>query len=204
MEHVWRCTRDLLDEEGGAFAEARHAVLALLRALADAQGERLGVMRTVLFRYLRETHPNHAPEDALPRFRLLHAMTNNGKNITCFEEQVGGRCAAPARLSAPAMSTGAFSPSDRSVSRRVVASDPAPAVASGVPAAFDQRGEVQRELAGRGRRARDRGGGVRRVLRPRIGGRGGRRRGAAGGRGLVLAAAAHRAARLRHHAGVHR
>lgn len=97
MERVWRCTRDLLEEEGGANAEARHAVLALLRALADSQGERLGVMRTVLFRYLRETHAGHAPDDAAPRFRLLHALTSNGKNIACFEEQVRGRSvAAPA------------------------------------------------------------------------------------------------------------
>lgn len=86
---MWSCTRDLLKEEGAASAEARHAVLSLLRALAEAQAEQPGIMRTVLFRYLRETHPGHAPEDAQPRFRLLHALTNNGKNIACFEEQIG-------------------------------------------------------------------------------------------------------------------
>lgn len=97
MERVWRCTRDLLDEES---AEARHAALALLRALADAQGERPAVMRTVLFRYLRDTHAGHAPDDAAPRFRLLHALTNNGKNVACFEEQVGPRPPRPAPVPA--------------------------------------------------------------------------------------------------------
>lgn len=105
MERVWRCTRDLLKEEGAAYAEARHCVLALLRALADAQGEQPGVMRTVLFRYLRETHPCHAAEDAPPRFRLLHALTNNGKNIACFEEQVSDRRAAAPRACRPGAST---------------------------------------------------------------------------------------------------
>lgn len=100
VERVWRCTRDLLEEEGASGMEARHAALALLRALAEAQAERLGVMRTVLFRYLRDTHPGHAPDDAMPRFRLLHALTNNGKNIACFEEQVG--IAAPHRPVSPA------------------------------------------------------------------------------------------------------
>lgn len=86
VERVWAATRDLLDEPSAA---SRHAALALLRALAEGQGERLGAMRTVLLAYLRASHPPPAPEDAPPRFRLLHALTDSGKNISCVEEQIG-------------------------------------------------------------------------------------------------------------------
>ncbi|XP_049869315.1 tuberin isoform X2 [Pectinophora gossypiella] len=86
VERIWRATRDLLEAES---VEARHAALALLRALAEGQAERLSIMRTVLFRFLRESHANRAPDDAPLRFKLLHTLTNTGKNITCFEEQIG-------------------------------------------------------------------------------------------------------------------
>ncbi|XP_072932345.1 tuberin [Epargyreus clarus] len=85
VEKIWGCTRDLLNDQN---VEARHAALGLLRCIAEGPAELL-MMRTILFKYLRETHPNHPPEDYQLRFKLLYALTNTGKNINCFEEQIG-------------------------------------------------------------------------------------------------------------------
>ncbi|KAI5634859.1 tuberin domain-containing protein [Phthorimaea operculella] len=89
VERIWRATRDMLDVNGSAGAEARHAALGLLRAICEGQADRLSVMRTVLFRYLTESHTRRPQEDEQPRFRLMYTLTNTGKNISCFEEQVG-------------------------------------------------------------------------------------------------------------------
>ncbi|XP_013168999.1 PREDICTED: tuberin [Papilio xuthus] len=86
VEKIWSCTRDLLEESN---VESRHAALCLLRRLAEGQDEQLLVMRTTLFHFLRVTHAAAAPEDGPLRFRLLHTLTNSGKNINCFEEQIG-------------------------------------------------------------------------------------------------------------------
>ncbi|XP_013143027.1 PREDICTED: uncharacterized protein LOC106106915 [Papilio polytes] len=86
VEKIWSCTRDLLEDSS---AESRHAALGLLRRVAEGQEEHLLVMRTTLFHFLRATHATAAPEDGPLRFRLLHTLTNSGKNINCFEEQIG-------------------------------------------------------------------------------------------------------------------
>lgn len=67
--------------------EARHTVLALLKNIAEGQTDML-VMRTVLFRFLRETHTSHPADDYVLRFKLLYSLTNTGKDIKCFEEEV--------------------------------------------------------------------------------------------------------------------
>lgn len=85
VEKIWSCTRDLLEDSN---AEARHAVLAMLRCIAEGQADYLQIMRTIMFHYLRDTHLTHAPEDTQLRFKLLHTLTNSGKNINCFEEEV--------------------------------------------------------------------------------------------------------------------
>lgn len=85
MEKLWTCTRDLL-EEGNV--EARHSALWLLRCVAEGQADHLQLMRTIMFRYLRETHTTRPPDDDPLRFKLLHTLTNTGKNINCFEEEV--------------------------------------------------------------------------------------------------------------------
>ncbi|XP_063361788.1 tuberin [Cydia amplana] len=83
-ERLWALMRDLLDD---GCAESRHTALWFLRCIAE--GQECAVMRTVLFRYLRETHAQHAAEDAPHRLSLLSTLTNAGKNIECFEEQIG-------------------------------------------------------------------------------------------------------------------
>ncbi|XP_050345799.1 tuberin isoform X3 [Nymphalis io] len=85
VEKIWSCTRDLLKDSN---VEARHTVLGLLRSIAEGQSELL-IMRTILFRYLQETHLNHPPEDYQLRFKLLYTLTNTGKDIKCLEEQIG-------------------------------------------------------------------------------------------------------------------
>lgn len=86
VEKLWSLTRDLLEESN---VEARHLALWFLRCLAEGQADYLTIMRTILFHYLRDTHAKHSPEDTQLRFKLLHTLTNSGKNINCFEEQVG-------------------------------------------------------------------------------------------------------------------
>ncbi|XP_037293673.1 tuberin isoform X2 [Manduca sexta] len=86
VEKLWSCTRDLLEDSN---TEARHAALWFLRCIAGGQADYLQIMRTIFFRYLRETHAAHPAEDSQLRFKLLHTLTNSGKNINCFEEEIG-------------------------------------------------------------------------------------------------------------------
>ncbi|XP_075973057.1 tuberin-like isoform X2 [Anticarsia gemmatalis] len=86
VEKLWSCTRDLLEETN---VEARHCALWFLQRIAEGQAEYLQIMRTILFHYLRNTHATHSPEDTQLRFKLLHTLTNSGKNINCFEEEIG-------------------------------------------------------------------------------------------------------------------
>ncbi|KAL4721281.1 hypothetical protein ACJJTC_011812 [Scirpophaga incertulas] len=86
QKKLWTCIQDILTDPN---LETRHAVITLLCSLAEGQGEDLIIMRSILFEYLRDTHPTHPPEDSQLRFKLLYTLTNSGKNITCFEEQIG-------------------------------------------------------------------------------------------------------------------
>ncbi|KAH9628209.1 hypothetical protein HF086_006840 [Spodoptera exigua] len=86
VEKLWSLTRDLLEDSN---VEARHAALWFLRCLAEGQADYLQIMRSILFHYLRDTHARHSPEDTQLRFKLLHTLTNTGKNINCFEEEIG-------------------------------------------------------------------------------------------------------------------
>lgn len=86
VEKLWSCTRDLLEESN---EEARHTTLWFLQRLAEGQADNLQIMRTILFHFLRNTHASHPPEDYQLRFKLLHTLTNTGKNINCFEEEIG-------------------------------------------------------------------------------------------------------------------
>ncbi|CAF4953558.1 unnamed protein product [Pieris macdunnoughi] len=85
VEKIWASTRDLLEDVN---VEPRQAVLGLLCCIAEGQPDLL-LMRSVLFRYLREAPPNCRPQDFALRFKLLHALTNSGKDIKCLEEQIG-------------------------------------------------------------------------------------------------------------------
>ncbi|CAK1546878.1 unnamed protein product [Leptosia nina] len=85
VEKIWLSTRDLLEDSN---VEARHAVLGLLRCIAEGQTELL-IMRSIFFRYLQEMGISQCPEDYHLRFKLLYALTNTGKDIKCLEEEIG-------------------------------------------------------------------------------------------------------------------
>ncbi|XP_053607543.1 tuberin isoform X2 [Plodia interpunctella] len=90
VQKLWSLTRDLLEDSS---AESRQTALGLQRAVLEAAdaapADELTIMRTIYLRFLRETHPNHPPEDTQLRFKFLHTLTNTGKNIKCFEEEIG-------------------------------------------------------------------------------------------------------------------
>ncbi|RVE41759.1 hypothetical protein evm_013588 [Chilo suppressalis] len=86
VKKLWTCTRDLLDDPN---IETRHAALSFFRNIVEGQGDDLVIMRTIFFHYLRDTHATHSPDDTQLRFKFLHTLTNSGKNIKCFEEQIG-------------------------------------------------------------------------------------------------------------------
>lgn len=86
VERLWSATRDMY-EDGNS--ETRHAALGFLRFIVEGQLEQMILMKTVLLQWLQSTHASHCPEDTVLRFRLLVALTNNGKNITSLEEEIG-------------------------------------------------------------------------------------------------------------------
>lgn len=66
--------------------ELRHQTFSFLQNLIDGQKDRLGLMRAHFFRVIKQ-HNNS--EDIIPRFELFKSLTDNGKDICYFEEEVG-------------------------------------------------------------------------------------------------------------------
>lgn len=84
IEKLWGCLQDLLLRD--VSKEHRHLAFSFFRCLVQGQYEKLGLMRAQFFRVIK----NHdVPEDVVPRFELLQSLTENGKNIKYFEEEVG-------------------------------------------------------------------------------------------------------------------
>nr|XP_057925412.1 tuberin isoform X1 [Doryrhamphus excisus] len=84
VEAVWKAVEDMLSQEQPP--EARHAVLQLLRAIIQGQGERLGPLRAYFFRVIRDYQPCN--EDLSDRLEVFKALTENGKDITYLEEDI--------------------------------------------------------------------------------------------------------------------
>lgn len=82
---VWVWTQDLLSKDQPT--ELRHVEFSLLIALVKGQYDRLGMLRAHFFRIVKQYEH---PEDIIPRFDLLHALTDNGKDSLYFEEEIGG------------------------------------------------------------------------------------------------------------------
>ncbi|KAJ8283454.1 hypothetical protein COCON_G00023040 [Conger conger] len=84
VEALWTAVEDMLQPEQPA--EARHAVLQLLRAIIQGQGDRLGPLRAYFFKVVRDYHPCN---EYLPdRLEVFKALTENGKDITYLEEDI--------------------------------------------------------------------------------------------------------------------
>ncbi|XP_070684645.1 tuberin isoform X1 [Pempheris klunzingeri] len=84
VEAVWKAVEDMLSPEQPP--EARHAVLQLLRAIIQGQGERLGPLRAYFFKEIRDYQPCN--EDLSDRLEVFKALTENGKDITYLEEDI--------------------------------------------------------------------------------------------------------------------
>ncbi|XP_061686643.1 tuberin isoform X1 [Syngnathoides biaculeatus] len=84
VEAVWKAVEDMLTQE--QLPEARHAVLQLLRAIIQGQGERLGALRAYFFNVIRDYQPCN--EDLSDRLEVFKALTENGKDITYLEEDI--------------------------------------------------------------------------------------------------------------------
>lgn len=112
MEAVWKAVEDMLTPEQPP--EARHAVLQLLRAIIQGQvlqhmlhnkqhmptvqmcnlsviiypkGEWLGPLRAYFFKVIGDYQPCN--EDLSERLEVFKALTENGKDITYLEEDIG-------------------------------------------------------------------------------------------------------------------
>nr|XP_046262431.1 tuberin isoform X2 [Scatophagus argus] len=84
VEAVWKAVEDMLSPEQPP--EARHAVLQLLKAIIQGQGERLGPLRAYFFKVIRDYQPCN--EDLFDRLEVFKALTENGKDITYLEEDI--------------------------------------------------------------------------------------------------------------------
>ncbi|XP_004596682.2 tuberin isoform X2 [Ochotona princeps] len=83
VEALWKAVADLLQPERPP--EARHAVLALLKAIIQGQGDRLGVLRALFFRVIKD-YPSS--EDLHERLEVFKALTDNGRHIAYLEEEL--------------------------------------------------------------------------------------------------------------------
>ncbi|XP_016063537.1 PREDICTED: tuberin isoform X5 [Miniopterus natalensis] len=83
VEALWKAVADLLQPERPP--EARHAVLALLKAVVQGQGDRLGVLRALFFKVIKDYPSN---EDLHERLEVFKALTDNGRHITYLEEEL--------------------------------------------------------------------------------------------------------------------
>ncbi|XP_053471231.1 tuberin isoform X2 [Ictalurus furcatus] len=84
VEALWKAVEDMMQPEQPP--EARHAVLLLLRAIVQGQGERLGPLRAYFFRIIWDYHPCN--EDLPERLGVFKALTENGKDVTYLEDEI--------------------------------------------------------------------------------------------------------------------
>ncbi|KAK7793760.1 hypothetical protein R5R35_000957 [Gryllus longicercus] len=84
IERLWNCLQDLLQRD--VQKEYRHLAFSFFRCLVQGQYEKLGLMRVHFFRVIKE---HDLPEDIGPRLDLMQSLSDNGKDILYFEEEIG-------------------------------------------------------------------------------------------------------------------
>uniref|UniRef100_A0AAR2K774 Tuberin n=1 Tax=Pygocentrus nattereri TaxID=42514 RepID=A0AAR2K774_PYGNA len=84
VEALWKAVEDMMQPEQPP--EARHAVLLLLRAIIQGQGERLGPLRAYFFKIIWDYQPCN--EDLPERLGVFKALTENGKDVTYLEDEI--------------------------------------------------------------------------------------------------------------------
>uniref|UniRef100_A0A0K8TBU2 Tuberin n=1 Tax=Lygus hesperus TaxID=30085 RepID=A0A0K8TBU2_LYGHE len=80
----WCLLEDLLKEN--VSKENRHFVFSFFRSLIQGQWDKLGIMRAQFFKAIKA---HNIADDLVPRLELLQGLTDNGKTITYFEEEIG-------------------------------------------------------------------------------------------------------------------
>jgi tuberous sclerosis protein 2 len=89
IEKIWTLVHDLLKPEvspSKASKEARHCILTLLSTLCQSQLEKSGALRAKFFTFIKA---HNVPEDILPRFQFLKSLTENGRDVSYFDEKIG-------------------------------------------------------------------------------------------------------------------
>ena len=66
--------------------ETRHLILALFACISKNQVEKNGAIRAKFFAFIQA---HDIPEDYGPRFEFLKALTDNGKDVSDFNEKIG-------------------------------------------------------------------------------------------------------------------
>lgn len=66
--------------------DVRYATFSFVQSVIKSQFDRIDVMRAQFFRFIKH-HDN--PQDIAPRVDLLGALTNEGKEVEHFEEEIG-------------------------------------------------------------------------------------------------------------------
>ncbi|XP_063917194.1 tuberin isoform X2 [Zophobas morio] len=84
VEKLWSCIQDMFLREYPN--DVRHATFTFLQTIIKSQFDRIYVMRAQFFRFIKH-HDN--PQDIAPRVDLLAALTNDGKEVEHFEEEIG-------------------------------------------------------------------------------------------------------------------
>ncbi len=87
IEKIWTLINDLFRNDGSGSSvskETRHLTFNLVISLCQSPLDKTGAMRAKLFVFVK-SHDN--PEDILPRFQLLQSLTNNGKDVSYFEDR---------------------------------------------------------------------------------------------------------------------
>ncbi|XP_064594447.1 tuberin-like isoform X2 [Liolophura sinensis] len=84
VEALWLSVRDLIQPQ--VPAENRYVALSFLHCLIEGQYSQLGIMRSHFFHVIEELTK---PEDLNYRLDLFNILTENGKDLQYFEEDVG-------------------------------------------------------------------------------------------------------------------
>ncbi|XP_044253656.1 tuberin [Tribolium madens] len=84
VEKLWSCIQDMFLREYPN--DVRHATFTFLQSVIRSQFDRIDVMRAQFFRFIKH-HDN--PQDVASRVDLLAALTNDGKEVEHFEEEIG-------------------------------------------------------------------------------------------------------------------
>lgn len=77
---------DLLQPKATVPKETRHLILGLLTTVCQSQLEKSGFLRAKFFTFIKG---HNVPEDILPRFHFLQTLTENGRDVSYFDERIG-------------------------------------------------------------------------------------------------------------------